>query len=273
MKSKHQWIVFCLLFSVLSANAQDTIYIRTKEIIHAKIIEIGIDEIKYKIPEVPDGPTVVIPKDQIWKIVFASGVTQILQPEMFNPENYSSQHKNALKIDFLSPMYQHITFVYELSLKPGQSAEASLSIIGVGFNTNNGENAHGAFVRLGYKFIKSPDYYLRGMKYTHILKGSYVRPDILIGTYTGNYRYDNFSFSFGYQPEKVRITYGSFQMTFGKQWVFDDLFLVDYFFGLGYTFSNINTNYSGGVQRYGVEQISSESPFSISGGLRIGILF
>src|SRR5258705_3928997 len=113
-------IAYCL-FSTIQANAQDTIYKRTKEIINAKIIEIGLDEIKYKMPGDENGATIVIAKDQIWKIIFANGVTQVIQPEMDNPENYSSQRKNAIKIDFIAPMLHHITFVYERSLKPGQS--------------------------------------------------------------------------------------------------------------------------------------------------------
>ena len=110
-------LIAFFLFSAFQASAQDTIYKRTKEIIKAKIIEIGLDEIKYKMPGDEKGATIVIAKDQIWKIIFASGVTQVLQPEMDNPENYSSQRKNAIKIDFIAPMLRHFTFVYEHSLK------------------------------------------------------------------------------------------------------------------------------------------------------------
>ena len=191
------FIAYCLL-STFSASAQDTIYKRNKEIIQAKIIEIGLDEIKYKMPNYVDGPTIVIAKDQIWKIIFASGVIQLMTPEMFNPENYSTQ--------------------------------------------NEGTEQKGAFVRFGYKFIKSPDYYLRGMKYAHILKGSYIRPEILFGSYSESYSYQEYNY-YGYPSNTTttindRITYGAFQLSFGKQFIFNDLFLVDYYLGVGKRFFN-----------------------------------
>jgi len=273
----------CALFSAFQASAQDTIYKRNKEIIKAKIIEIGLDEIKYKIPGYENGATIVIAKDQIWKIIFANGVTQILQPEMDNPENYSSQKKNAVKVDFLAPMFRHFTFIYEHSLRPGQSIEASIGIIGVGFNIDKSLDQHGVFGRVGFKFIKSPDYYLRGMRYAHILKGSYIRPDILFGSYSESYKqYDynnyNYNFGFGYYSSTYKIVtdhiiYGAIQLTFGKQFVFDDLFLVDYFVGLGYTFTNhsVSDNKESEMS-HGVFGGSSSSPFSVSGGLRVGFL-
>ncbi len=269
-----------IAFSMLSffhSKAQDTIYKRNKEIIQAKIIEIGLDEIKYKMPTYEEGPTIVIAKDQIWKIVFASGVTQLMTPEMFNPENYTAQKKNAIKIDFLAPMFRHLTFIYEHSLKPGQSIEASIGIIGVGFNIDKYRDQKGAFVRFGYKFIKSPDYYLRGMKYAHILKGSYIRPEIIFGSYSENYSYEEYYY-FGVPTYTVttindRITYGALQLSFGKQFVFDDSFLIDYYVGLGYAFtSHSSSNHESGVPYFGVYGGSQSSPLSISGGLRIGFL-
>lgn len=272
-------LIACCLFSAFQASAQDTIYKRNKEIIKAKIIEIGLDEIKYKMPGDENGATIVIAKDQIWKIVFATGVTQILQPEMDNQENYSTQRKNAIKIDVLAPMFGHLTFIYEHSLKPGRSLEASIGVIGVGFNLDKTLDQHGAFARFGYKFIKSPDYYLRGMKYAHILKGSYIRPDIIFGSYSENYDQEGYDNSSGFPVYTVttvtdQITFGAIHLTFGKQSVFDDSFLVDYYVGVGYTFANHSvSDNKDGVPYYGVLGGDSSSPFSISGGLRIGFLF
>ena len=270
-------LIAYFLFSAFQASAQDTIYKRTKEIIKAKIIEIGLDEIKYKMPGDEKGATIVIAKDQIWKIIFASGVTQVLLPEMDNPENYSSQRKNAIKIDFIAPMLRHFTFVYEHSLKPGQSIEASIGIIGFGFNIDEYLDQRGVFARVGFKFIKSPDYYLRGMKYAHILKGSYIRPDILFGSYSENYTNDTYTSypPYSYQASvNDRITYGSIQLAIGKQFIFDNSFLVDYYVGLGYTFTNHSeSDNKNGVPFFGVAGGNSSSPFSVSGGLRIGFLF
>jgi len=133
-------IVLCVvaLLSSFGAKAQDTIYKRNKETINAKIIEIGVYEIKYKMPGDENGATIIFAKDQNWKIVFASGVVQVLQPEMFNPENYAMQKRNAIKTDFIAALLNHITFIYGRSLKPGQSIEASVAVIGIGANSDHG---------------------------------------------------------------------------------------------------------------------------------------
>ncbi len=267
----------CCLFSSTKVTAQDTIYKRSKEIIKAKIIEIGLDEIKYKMPGDEEGATIVIAKDQVWKIIFANGTTQILQPEMDNPETYSNQKKNAFKIDFLAPMFRHFTFIFERSIKPGQSIEGSIGVIGVGYNHNDTHDPSGMFVRIGFKFIKSPDFYLRGMKYAHILKGSYIRPEFVFGSYSDTYTPSDLYNFFGTNPAPVpvtdRVTFGSIQLVFGKQVVLNDAFLVDYYVGLGYaSTTHSSSKYDYWFSPFGMQGFGS-SPFSISGGVRIGLLF
>jgi len=278
MKNRINLLAILFLFSVQLVSAQDTIYKRTKEVINAKIIEIGLDEIKYKVPGYEQGPTIVIAKDQIWKIVFATGLTQILQPEMFNPETYASQRKSAIKTDFIAPMLNHFTFVYERSIRPGASWEASLGIIGLGYKPNGySDHASGAFIKAGYKFIHSPDYYVRGMKYAHILKGGYIRPELTFGSYSEDLDYYEYPNGFYYPYvapqhiiERNRLTYGGLTLNFGKQWVMDDIFLVDMFAGAGYCFVNNSSKHENQVD-YGIIA-SAGSPFAVSGGLRIGFL-
>lgn len=55
-------------------QAQDTIYFKNKIIVSAKIIEIGITEIKYKHFDNPEGPTYSNSKNEIEKIKYVNGI-------------------------------------------------------------------------------------------------------------------------------------------------------------------------------------------------------
>ena len=62
---------------------------------------------------------------------------------------------------------------------------------------------------------------------------------------------------------------GVMQIVMGKQWIVDNAFLIDFYFGLGYGFSSSdNTNY-----HYGFSIANSSVPISFSSGLKIGFLF
>lgn len=261
-------IILSALFAItcLAASAQDTLYKRNREVLVVKIQEIGLDEIKYKPFGYETGPTISIAKDNLVKVVFSNGVVQYMSTEFSNPENYVGQKKNALKIDFISPLRNNLSFVYERSIKPGRSIEANIGLVGIGFNPDM-DDASGAFFRVGYKFIHTPDFYVRGMKYSHILKGGYIRPEIIFGSYKKTVTDFNTYYPYIQNTYKRSVTYGSLQLSLGKQWIYDDAFLLDIFGGVGYTLSQDQTSVGYGVVGGG------DSPFSASGGIRIGFLF
>jgi hypothetical protein len=49
----------------------------------------------------------------------------------------------------------------------------------LGFDTYD-NNPSGAYARIAYKFIKTPDYYMNNMHYSHIIKGAYFAPEFAI---------------------------------------------------------------------------------------------
>ncbi len=53
--------------------AQDKIYKIRGAVIKAKVIEIGTDEIKYRLYDSPDGPIYVVDKSALNRIEFADG--------------------------------------------------------------------------------------------------------------------------------------------------------------------------------------------------------
>jgi len=262
------FLISTLLFvSIIGLQAQDKIYKKNKEVIECKIHKVGVKLIEYTQPNYNEGVVFTIAKDRVEKIVFASGSTLDLMAEYRNPEDYSSQNKDIIKIDFFAPLSGNFTIGYEHSLGVQKSVEMSLGIIGIG--TQFYENTRGAFFRLGYKFIRSPEVYFNAMHYSHILKGFYVRPDIVLSYYTfdtqrrianpipgadiyQNIRSDNFS--------------AAFMMNIGKQWIIDDQFSFSWFAGMGYAFSTEGGYY------FSHTTPGNEFPIAFSAGICFGFL-
>jgi len=275
-------VIIALVFNINKSYAQDLIYKKNKEVLVVKIIELGTDEIKYKDFNNQSGITLVIDKTEVYKVKFETG-KEVMMADMNNPNQYASQKKSAIKVDFLAPMFGQFTFGYERSLKPGSSIEFQLGLIGLGINNytsiSPGASCSGAFVRAGYKFIRTPDFYLKGMRYSHILKGSYIRPEITFGQCTENYRLFNYNTG-NFDNLSHQVSIGAIMINFGKQWVMNDFFLVDYFFGLGYGFSSasrdLNNTYFDGNPYFGNSHAFlgpyGGSPLSWNAGLKIGIL-
>ena len=268
MKIKLLFVCTISLFLLSqSIVAQDIIIKKDSLTIKCKIKEIGIDDIKYILPEYSSDVSFAIAKDNVAKVIFENGKEMSFQTEMKNPENYSDNKKNALKINFLSPLYGSTSFSYEKSLKPGRSIEGTLGFIGLGIDQWD-ENPGGAFAKFGYKFIKDPDFYLRGMRYAHVLKGAYFKPELGVAVFgRDGWDYDNYSQYGGKSRETV--TSVVLQIIMGKQWVVDNAFLIDFYAGIGYGVSTTDeTSYY-----YGFSIANSSLPISFSSGLKIGLLF
>ncbi len=260
-------LLIVALIAWAGASAQDMIITKSADTLRCKIREVGTDEIKYTLPDYPPDVLFVMDAAKITSAIFETGQVMDFIDEMNNPFNYADQNKNAIKVDFLSPVTGNTTFAYERSIQPGQSWEATLGIIGLGADPND-LDPRGAFAKFGMKFIKSPDFYLKGMRYAHILKGAYVKPEIGFGfhrKYDEMYYYD----SWPYANNRNRDDYYSLiiQVVLGKQWVINDVFLFDFFGGVGFGFDDGYGNY-----HYGWA-ITPDIPMSFSAGLKIGVLF
>lgn len=241
-------VIFCLLPFI--GKAQDVMILRFKaDSLKVKIIEIGTDEIKYKLWPVEESmPIMVENKDRVKRIILANGtVMRFSENEFMNANNYSNQRKMAVKIDMFSFLYGSTSVAFEQSIEPGRSWEVGVGFIGMGSNLNNGgdyNSRSGAFFKGGYKFINQPDYYLKGMRYAHVMKGAYIRPELAVNFYntivTGTSNSSSFNTTTNMydivtenRETKYRNSAFAFLLNFGKQWVFSDIFLVDAFAGIG----------------------------------------
>jgi len=73
--------VFLFLGGVFSVNAQDLIVLKDGNMIEAKVIEISLSEIRYKRFDYLDGPTIVVPKDNVLSIRYENSTTEIINTD------------------------------------------------------------------------------------------------------------------------------------------------------------------------------------------------
>ncbi len=265
-------IYFVILFiSSLSATgfAQDRIIKTNKDTIQCLIKEIGDDEIKYTQKDFKGDVIFGIDKNKVDKILFSDGKELKINDSMFGEAQYATQHKNALKVGFLSPLFGATSFTFEHSLKPGSSIEATLGLIGLGSDINSNKPS-GLYLKLGYKFIKTPDYYQKGTRFDHILKGAYLRPEIAFASYSAETTMYYGLFGTTTTGTTATNTMFAVILNTGKQWVVQDRFVFDWFIGVGYGFGTSNSD---DAFHYAFVGGSSGSSFVLTSGIRIGILF
>ena len=267
-------LVLICCFTASMLMGQDIIYKKDQSKLKVKVKEVGLDEIKYVNYDDQEGIVFAIAKDAIIKVKFENGSTQYFIDDFNNPDYYFDQKKHALKINFLSPLNGHFAIGYEQNMEPGRSIEARLGLVGIGKNRKDWHDtprdARGAYVGASYKFYTKPSHYIRGMRYAHILKGSYIRPEFVFGAYSESEDYDNYDWDGGNDEGRRTVTFGGLLINFGKQWVFDDAFLVDLYFGLGYGFDNSGEEIV--KNNFALQRTGEDTNLAFTGGLCIGFL-
>ena len=287
---KYFFSLLAILFCCTASFSQDKIFKRNGQVTSAKVTEVGIAEIKYKLPGSDGSVIYVLDKNQVSKIVFEDGHSDKFVTDLKDTSNYTGQLRKAIKINFLSPLYGYTEFSFEKSTGIGKSYEVSFGIIGLGKNSqldfayygnniiNTKRNQFGLFASAGYKFNKWPDFIFGKTRFTHLMQGAYVKPVFYLGNYKENvYSYKNNN---EYVLGKQHVTFGALQIEFGKQWVFSEKFLIDGYWGLGYGADNKkenlsqyqNSNNSTSAFNYANSRLGNSPGFSFTFGLRAGML-
>lgn len=269
--------LLAFLLVAVSMQAQDKIYKKDKTIIDCKITEIGLNEIKYRISEeeMADSPIITISVTDVIKVLLSSGREIEFKDPLTDPNSYTEDRKHAIKFHFLSPLAEHLAFSYEKSIKPGRSFETELGIIGAGFELEDNSSSAGVYVSSGLKFLKTPDFYTQRMKYAHILKGGYIKPQVVLSIYHNESTVWGYSSTYDVDRNVVA---GALILNIGKQVIYDNFFLIDYSFGLGYGFSN--QSYSDDYYdynefrsyHYGFIMGDNSMPIAVTAKVKIGIL-
>jgi hypothetical protein len=264
-----QLIIIFLLLIPAAIIAQDRIIRKNKAVIECKVTEITSDEIKYRQPSISSDVIFSIERADVDQIEFENGNIFKIENPMDATSYYEHNRRKALKISFLEPFTGSTGIYYEHLVKPGRTYELGIGIIGLGFDVDD-RNAAGLYLSGGYKFTRTPDYYIPRMRYAHLLKGSYIKPEISIGYYTSNEYSMGYNaitgFNTGVQKEKTFLL--GLIVNMGKQWVFDDSFLLDVYWGLGYGFAGSDE----GRYHFSFSGGEKEAPIAIKAGLKIGFL-
>lgn len=267
--------ILSFLFIATSVFAQDKIYKKDKTVIDCKVTEIGINEVKYLLPEeeMANSPIMSISVSDILKVVLSSGREIEFKDPLTDPNTYAEDKKHALKFHFLSPLSEHLAFAYEKSIRPGRSFESELGIIGAGFDSDESVKSSGVYISSGYKFLKTPDFYSHRMKYAHVLKGGYVKPQLILSIY------HNETKNAGFTNNDIErdIVAGAILVNLGKQIIYDNFFLIDYSVGIGYGFSNqskVDNNdfYTYRHYHYGFLLTGEDIPLAFAIRIKVGIL-
>jgi hypothetical protein len=291
-----------LLIIATTTKAQDKIYLKGKTgYVKAKVIEVGLDEIKYKEYANEEGVTYTVEKDDIEKIEYQNGKKETFFNPMATSIKYDDMKKNILKFNVFKPLSGSSYFSLEHAVKMGQSYEAH--IVGVGLGTKqvayndprsgNGlpggtdyyAKQKGVVLGFSYKAIFLPDFVQRGVKYRHLLQGSFVRPTVYIGNYSAN------KYKKVYQPnaqhtigfDRKNYSMAGFMIELGKQWIFSNQISLELYVGIGYGTDNkktsindidnfnqlVNSNYA--FTRPGLNTKSTSIAFN--SGIKMGYLF
>ena len=236
-------------FALTTAKAQDKIYRKNGQTVVAKVLEVGNADIKYKLFGNTESPIYVLEKDRIIKIEFEDGHIEKFTSDLKDPEQYIGQLGKAIKVDFFGPLLGYTQVTYEKSTGVGKSYELTLGIIGAGKNQRldyyyndlviTKRNQFGLFAAAGYKFNKLPDFIMGRTRFTHIMQGGYAKPIVYFGNYSENgVAFKGVNTANSYVTERRNVTFGALQVELGKQWIFGDKFLIDFYWGLGYGFDN-----------------------------------
>ena len=183
---------------------------------------------------------------------------QDMDPQKNDP-NMKKVKTRALKVEFFSPLTGNLTLGYEHYVKGGRSWETKLGIIGAGQDL---EGQGGVFVKVGPKFKLTPDYLVDGMRSSHPLRGSYIKPELVVNYFS----IDGYN-EFGKSTRESQSGF-AFLINFGKQFVLGQKITIDWSLGVGY---GVTGDGYGGYQ-YGVAIGDSTVPVAVSSGFTLGIL-
>jgi hypothetical protein len=285
------FIFFLLSVFCSSLSAQDKIVKTNNTIIKCRIKEVGTEEIKYLLWDDLSGPIFAISRDQVKSIAFENGKKDFpsnASDPLKDPENYIGQRSRALKFDFIGPLLGYTQISYEKNTGVGKSYELSLGIIGLGKSSTieysysgagfqeTKKNPFGLFVGAGYKLNKLPDFIFGRTRFTHLMQGAYAKPMVYLGTYNENqlvWKGGN-----QYVIDRPNVVFGALQVELGKQWVFGNAMLIDWYWGFGYGFDNkkVNSQFlydeDASAFNYANSRIGKSPSLSFSFGLRLGLL-
>ncbi|MES2836854.1 MAG: hypothetical protein V4667_04985 [Bacteroidota bacterium] len=284
-------------------ETEDLILKKDGSSLKVKVIEMGSEDVKFKLYDAPDGPVMSLKKKDIKTIKINEQIAYEFKEDPYSSSNSSILNKtSSAKFHFFSPLFNHLAFTYEWMNKPSFNFELGFGIIGVGVSAKNSNsnitygvvknNATGFYLRGGPKFLlgSSSDIEVDGAKISHPLKGRYFQIQAILQTLNRSYSMDtgNVYNAYGYGYGKGRVnwekTYQSLflNLIYGRQNIYGKAITIGYYVGLGYGLETESTtgtvpnfgyfNQSFDAQRYTVYYFGRNLPVTFTGGFTIGYI-
>ena len=269
---------------------EDIIVKKDGSSIKVKVVEMGTADVKYKIYNNPDGPTLSVKKSEVQTVKIEGQVVYEYKEDPRSTSNNAILDKNcSIKFNFFSPLYRHVAFSFEWMQKPGFNWETGLGIVGPGVkpvNQNPVRTPKGIFLRFGPKFLlgNSSDVEVEGERYAHPLKGRYFKPEIIFSTLSVMTAEDTGSYGwYGVGTNYYTKKYQSFalHLIYGRQFIFGNTITVGYYFGVGYGFeskSTIGKQYNSWTgndwdpRRYSYIYMGESFPLTFTAGFTVGYI-
>jgi hypothetical protein len=250
------------MLSIRHVHGQDIIVRTNNDSIKAKVLDITSDKIKFRYNNLKDGTIHEIHKNEVKQIIYANGskVTIVYNRYEVSSDMLIHERSHAIKVDILSPLFNHFTCSYEVKLRRGMNFELKGSLIGTNLNKQI-EHSEGFFIRTGIKFIKCTPSYSKGLKYIPPLKGTYFKPELIYS-------------QFKRDEENETISYKNYaiDLLFGRQYLLSKSIVLEYFAGFGFglqsSSKDVDFNYA-----YSHLFLGKKIPLIISGGLMMGFVF
>ncbi|MFI5149703.1 MAG: hypothetical protein ACHQRM_08210 [Bacteroidia bacterium] len=232
----------------------DTLITNKNEKLIGKITKVTETDFEYRRGSETDGPVYTVSRDKIREVRWSNGTKELIMPDEMdvNVEAKILDKRSAIKFHFFSIVSDKISFSYEHSLKVGVNLEATAGLINNSmvsnslFSNQTSPLIQGGLACAGVKFLLGQDYYIKGMKYAHPLKGRFIKPEILYAGYTVHgvsayyYNYNYYSSGstsqYKYSDEKVNSL--AFMINYGRQVVLGNVITMGYTVGLGYSFAS-----------------------------------
>lgn len=272
------FILGMAFFMVSTISAQDIIKRIDGKSIECKIIRLGEDKVVYYPYGLENPPEISIDMDLVQKVTFETGYqyehSTIKEAKIFL---YQETYRNALKLDFFSPIGGTTKLTYERLYDHKNSGEFSILIHGVGMNNNY--EANGIGFELGHKFPMSTGLFTNSDQ-VNALSGFYFKPELLIGMLS--YKYETYDYRTGREiSTKLTEPYFGVFLNAGAQFVINNIFIIDMYIGLGPTYySEKHADLTGGDSYSDFHMLPvgggnwvNESNFGLKGGIKLGFAF
>lgn len=245
---KNLYATLVMLMTVVISFAQDTIHKTNGEDILCKVSEIGSSEIKYYKWDNLEGPIYAIRKSEVSRITFQNGtIEEMKSAELSVIPAQRRTFKRAITTHPFSIISGHLNFGYQQAMTRSTSLIGEIGIIGpkIGDGLIGNYSSKGAYLKVGYRLKRTPEFVTDDMEWGHNLGGMYIQPTLAFSIHDDTYPQYVYNDMNDYVmiDTKDRVTSGAFLINVGRQMIAGDIMTFDISAGLGFGVTSSSDSY------------------------------